>query len=360
MAGGHKLRVALVGCGRMGTFTSDKLRRGLPVGWLPLCHAEAIQAHPDLELCALCDTDRQALERAGAALGVEALYRDYGEMISRERPDILSIATRTPGRCQIIRFAAEQGVRGIHSEKPLAQSLGECLATLEVLERRRVAFTYGTYRRYMAIYRQARDFVGQGKIGELREVVVEMGPTMLLWNHPHSVDLILFYAQGRRPELVWADCELDPQACQGYTLVDQDPVVRQGYIRFEDGLIGSLSSIKGLNLRLGGSLGNLAVEGDGSRLVLYQPHYPETGYLLNRRGYLPDPTAPSGTQVAFQELAAAVQGQGDTSLGLEEVEWNTRLLLSLAYSALKGMVPVDPAELPTDFRVTGRFGQLFA
>lgn len=359
MASGHRLKVALVGCGRMGVFTRDSLRKRLAPGWLPLCHAEAIQAHPDLELCALCDTSREALERAGVALGVEALYRDYGEMISRERPDILSIATRTPGRCQIIRFAAEQGVRGIHSEKPLAQSLGECLEALEALERHSVAFTYGTYRRYMAIYRQARDLVEQGKIGELQKVVVEMGPTMLLWDHPHSVDLILFYAQGRRPELVWADCQLDPAAMQGRTL-DQDPVVRQGYIRFADGVVGSVSSMPGRNLRIGGKQGILEIQGNGSRLVLHEPHHQQTGYLLNRREYLPDPTAPSGTLAAFQELAAAVQGQGDTSLGLEEVEWNTRLLLSLAYSALKGMVPVDPAELPTDFRVTGRFGQLFA
>ena len=44
---------AVVGCGRMGAFPSDVIRRFAPACWLPLGHCEAMSAHPDIELKAL-------------------------------------------------------------------------------------------------------------------------------------------------------------------------------------------------------------------------------------------------------------------------------------------------------------------
>ena len=43
-----KLRVALVGCGKMGAQPSSRIEAVLPPGWLPLSHAESITSLPDL------------------------------------------------------------------------------------------------------------------------------------------------------------------------------------------------------------------------------------------------------------------------------------------------------------------------
>lgn len=352
------LKVALIGCGRMGALTADKLRRNLPAGWLPLNHAEAIAENPDLNLCALCDVNRESLEATAARLGVAGAYTDYKEMITRERPDVVSIATRTPGRVDIIKFAADNGVRGVHSEKPLAQSLGDCLDAIESMEKRRVAFSYGTYRRYMEIYRRAAAMVREGEIGPLREISMDMGPTMLLWNHPHSVDLILMFAGEAKPEMVWADCKYDPTALHDMVL-DADPIVRHGHIGFSDDIVGSITSFGGLNLRIGGADGILEVVGDGTRLVTHKRHHDATGYFLNRTEMLPPPVS-SGTSMAFADLLGQLSGQGDPHLSLEDVELSTRVTLSLAYSTVRGCTPVDPWKLPTDFRVTGKFGDFYA
>ena len=40
----------------------------------------------------------------------------------------------------------------------------------------------------------ARDIVVSGEIGDMVEICIEHGRTMLLWNHPHSVDLLIFFA----------------------------------------------------------------------------------------------------------------------------------------------------------------------
>ncbi len=38
------ISAAVIGCGRMGAFTSEGVRRHAPRAWLPLAHAEAIGA----------------------------------------------------------------------------------------------------------------------------------------------------------------------------------------------------------------------------------------------------------------------------------------------------------------------------
>ena len=80
---------------------------------------------PDLELYALCDAEPEALRRAGEAYGVGRMYGDFGEMLDQAKPHLLGIATRTPGRAEIIRCAAAGGVRALHIEKPLCSSMAE-------------------------------------------------------------------------------------------------------------------------------------------------------------------------------------------------------------------------------------------
>lgn len=351
------LRVALAGCGRMGCFTSDRFRELTAPGWLPLSHAESIQNIEGLELCALCDPSSEALEQAGETYGVNARYGDVQEMILQEKPDILAVATRTPERPSIVRFAAENGVKAVHIEKPLAQSLGECLDTVEALDRNKVLISYGTYRRYHGVYRQVLELVENGSIGELQEISLEMGRGMLFWTHPHSVDLMLMFSKGRNPELVWADCQYDEGNFQGQVL-DEDPVVRHGYVRFSGGLTGSILQSGGLNLRLGGSAGNVVLHGDGTDATLHLPTEDATGFA-QRKEY-PAFTGMSGTMRALTELRDGLESGAATCFDLNDLEMNTRLLLCMGYSTCNGGVPVEPNTLPPEFTITGRFGNCYA
>src|ERR1700690_1825732 len=103
------LRAAVVGCGRIGTWTQPESVAGLPPGWLPLSHADAIRSVPGLTLAALGDSIPENLQRAGKAFGVTRLFADHKTLIDEVRPEILSIATRTQGRCDIIEYAARHG-----------------------------------------------------------------------------------------------------------------------------------------------------------------------------------------------------------------------------------------------------------
>lgn len=346
------LKVAVVGCGRMGCFTSDSFRAKASPGWLPLNHAEAVQSVEGLHLHALCDVNEDSLQHAAREYGVTACYGDYKEMILKESPDILTVATRTPGRTDLLCFAAENGVKAIHIEKPLAQNLASCLQTVESLKKNNVAISHGTYRRYHGLYRQALDKLEDGTIGQLQEITIEMGRSMLLWCHPHSIDLILMFARHSKPEIVMGDCLINSLE-KSSIIIDEDPIVLHGYIRFECGLTATITQAGGLNLRMGTERGTLSILRDG-----YEMNY----YSEDRVGgeIFSAFSGESGTQLALMELRDSICKKAPTSFSVDDLEMNTRLLLSIAYSSVKGGKPIAPETLPPEFTVTGCFNGMYA
>lgn len=336
----------------MGCFTSEKFKQNCALGWLPLSHADAITEVEGLELSALCDTVPEAVKKANANHPGALCFEDYREMIRTVQPDIVTIATRTPERAAIVRFAAENGVKGIHIEKPLAQSLGVCLDVIECLDKHAVKISYGTYRRYHGLYRQAMDIVGKGHLGKLRELTIEMGREWLLWCHPHSIDMMLMISGERVPEIVWGDCLFNKNNVNT-TVLDEDPIVRHGYVRFSEEFTASIIQQTGRNLRLCGDAGVLTIKDNGKSMHL-KIH--EDDRTTDFKAF----SGPSGTMSALLDIRDGILEGKPTSFGLAELEMNTRLLMCLAYSAVQGYMPVRPELLPTDFTVTGRMGQLYA
>lgn len=352
------LRVALIGCGKMGTQPSDRIKAVLPSGWLPLSHAESVKSLPGLDLVALCDGDTERARSAAAAYGVDDVFSDYREMIAAVKPDLVSIATRTEGRCEIIRHLAAHGVRGIHAEKPLGRSRGEYRSALSGIAEHDVAFSYGTTRRFMSVYRKAFDLIAEGAIGAVTQVTVEFGRTWLLWNHPHTVDLMLAFAGCSEIDHVQAQCEFAPEAWDGETL-DADPILEFGSVRFANGVQGIITSAPGFNVRVAGESGSLAIRGNGGQLELSRSASAEDPYQSAVESVPVEPRL-SGTQTAFSELAHAVQTQGETSITAAEVQLSGDILFGLAWSGIHEGRRTKLEEVPEDFIVTGRVGDLFA
>ena len=55
-------------------------------------------------------------------------YTDYREMLEKEQPDIVSVATQPEHRAEIVIYAAEHGVKAIYAEKAMAASMDEAAA----------------------------------------------------------------------------------------------------------------------------------------------------------------------------------------------------------------------------------------
>ena len=59
-------------------------------------------------------------------------YADYRQLLDALRPELVTVATRTPERADIIAAAVAAGARALHLEKPLCNSVAQ-LAHLEAL-----------------------------------------------------------------------------------------------------------------------------------------------------------------------------------------------------------------------------------
>jgi len=351
------LRVALVGCGRIGMRTPDRLRETVPPGWIPVAHAEAVRSTPGLELVAACDQLPEVAQRAGQELGVTA-FTDYRRMIERERPDIVSIATRTQGRCDIVEFAAAAKVRGLHIEKPLGSSPADCRRAMAALEKAGAVLTYGATRRWMEVFQQAKRRAEGGEIGALQQLTIEFGRAALLWTHAHSFDLIAWFGSGQGAASVQASCRIEPAAVQGRT-IDADPLVEGALVGFEAGLNAAITGAGGLTVRLSGERGTLAIEADGARLVrLQRAHADRPSYGEAER--IPFAPRLSGTQGAFAALRDAVHGKGPTGTSPAQVMLANLLGFACAWSSLQGGRRVTLDEIPEDLTITGRQGGNYA
>ncbi len=353
-----RLRAALIGCGRIGAHTPDRLRQTIPAGWLPVSHAEAMLANPGLELVAVCDARKEAAETTAKELGVATAFTDYHELIQTVHPDIISIATRTEGRCDIVAYAAQNGVRGIHVDKPLGRSLIECRKALQAVEQHGTKLSYGTTRRCMDVFRLVKSLIVAGEIGELRQITVELGRAALLWSHPHSFDLMVYFAGGREVLGVQGVCEIASDAVKDH-LIDADPIIENASVRFSGGLNAVITTAPGLNVRFAGDLGVLTVGADGSWLTREKRTHADRPYhgLPERIPFTPQA---SGTQRTFAELIAAVNDMGQPPITTAEVLLSNQLSFAVAWSALNGGKQMTLRDLPEELTITGRQGQNYA
>lgn len=76
----------------------------------------------ELDLCAVCDLDREKAEAFARDFGFERVYQDVGDMIDRERPDALIAVTPLPLTEQIAADLIPRGIPILIEKPPGATS----------------------------------------------------------------------------------------------------------------------------------------------------------------------------------------------------------------------------------------------
>lgn len=347
----------------MGVFTGEVMRRHAPDFWFPLSHAEAIRAHPRLALRALCDVDPAALDRAALAYPEAASYVDARRLLDEVRPRLVGIATRTIGRADLIGIAIGAGVRALHVEKPLCNSVRELAAIEAALERSGALVTYGAIRRHLAPYRRARELADSGRFGALREIRVNLGGGTLFWTHPHSIDLILFGAGDRSVSGVQARLG---NVSSGATRLDvvSDPLVIAAMICFDDGVTGHITRSLGSDFVLSCSEGEIAVRADGATTEIYATPEGQIYPVATPFDAAPAPTSHGGTLAPIARLVAALDDDAtalaDVAVVTRDMLRGQRILFAMLQSHLAQSRIVDPAEIDESLVIQARSGDRHA
>src|SRR5262250_1144423 len=105
------MRIALIGCGKVGHI-----------------HAAALHSLPDVELVAVCDVDASRANSFGAKYDTQP-FSDLSAMWREAKPEAVIIGTPHPVHAQPAVHAAEAGIH-VLVEKPMAASLADCDAML--------------------------------------------------------------------------------------------------------------------------------------------------------------------------------------------------------------------------------------
>jgi predicted dehydrogenase len=229
----RRVRAAIIGLGRMGSTFDEEVG---PYGrWRPPhAHAACYRAAPQVELVAGADphpAQREAFARKWG-LDPDHLYADHGELLERERPELVSLCTSARPRARILADVLEAGagVRAVWAEKPIAVSLAEADAMVEGCRRAGVLLAIGASRCWDATYTRMRELVELGEVGEVLQVN-GFGRCALSHNGSHLLTLVAYLAGGPAARCRWV---FGHMADDGQAAADDD-LSGNGYLQFEHG-----------------------------------------------------------------------------------------------------------------------------
>jgi len=182
----RKHRVVIIGHTGRGNYG-----HGWEMSWIGI---------PNVEVAAVADPDDEGRTAARRRCGAGRDYRDYREMIAREKPDIVTICPRwCDQRVEMVTAAAAAGAH-ILVEKPLAQSLQDADAIVRVTETAGVKVQVGHTARAMDVTARTRDLLRSGQLGRLLEIRARgkedrrAGGEDLIVLGSHCFDLMRYFA----------------------------------------------------------------------------------------------------------------------------------------------------------------------
>ncbi len=147
---------------------TDRIRVAVAgAGMVTRHHLLAWRKLPQVEVVAVCARRIATAQARAAEFGVPTAYADVAEMLDRERPDALDIATPPEAHAAQARMAAERGVH-ILCQKPMTPELAESEHLVADVGDR-VRFMVHENWRFRPQYRQAAAWLAEGRAGPVRE-----------------------------------------------------------------------------------------------------------------------------------------------------------------------------------------------
>jgi predicted dehydrogenase len=155
------IRTVLIGLGKMG-----------------ISHQAIINAHPDIDLVAVCDTSDYLLDILSKYATVKT-YTDYRKMLAQEKPEAAFIATPSKFHSDMVSAALDAGCH-IFCEKPLCLSTEDGLKLVTLAEQKQLVNQVGYHYRFVATFQEAKRLLDLKALGRVHHIRAEAyGPVVL-------------------------------------------------------------------------------------------------------------------------------------------------------------------------------------
>lgn len=150
MANYEKVRIGIIGVGRIGAL-----------------HAENIVKHvPDAELVAVADVIKELAKGLSKRLSIPKVYGSYEEIVEDDDVDALMLAIPNNLHCQVINKAIDKG-KHVLCEKPMGISSRDAEEVARRSEVKGIKVQVGYNRRFDPSYVKAKRLIEEGKIGRI-------------------------------------------------------------------------------------------------------------------------------------------------------------------------------------------------
>lgn len=143
------LRFGVIGAGRIGKIHAENLATRIP----------------GVEVAAIADINLTAADEVAKQLHIPAVFDDYHAILADPSIDAVAICSSTDTHAKIVVEAAQAG-KHIFCEKPIDHDLAKIDAALDAVQKAGVKLQIGFNRRFDPNFRQVRQMVCEGKIGE--------------------------------------------------------------------------------------------------------------------------------------------------------------------------------------------------
>jgi predicted dehydrogenase len=151
-----KYRVAVIGYTGKGDYG-----HGLDTVWLN---------NDSAEIVAVADADEKGRSAAMARLKAPKSYADYREMLAKEKPQIVSVATRWLNWHRDMVIACAEAGASIFLEKPLCPTLAEADEMIAACDKHHVKCAIAHQTRYSPRVQVIKKLIEDGKLGDLVEI----------------------------------------------------------------------------------------------------------------------------------------------------------------------------------------------
>ena len=324
-----RYRVAIVGCGGISH-----------------AHGNAWRALPDIEIVGACDEKFEALSRFATEYNVQNTYNELRQMLEKQQPDVLVVATWPSSHLKNVLEAVRCGVKGILVEKPIAVNTTQLEQMIQVTARADICLMEAFMYRHHPLTLAVKQKIEEGAIGEVRYArsTFSTGLGRSLQAHIQKADRqnwrlrgdlgggavmdlgcycinIIRYLVGMEPQFVWATGKFEPINNVWETLI--------GTLDFGNGITGQLDCSFGWTWResyeVAGTEGSLFVQsawGNGEA---------ESHFIVNGETFSVAGVNPYGAEIL--NLCEAIETGTPTRLPIADALGNMRVIDALHESA---------------------------
>ena len=176
--------------------------------------------HSDAQVVAVCDVDttrreyhRKIVEefysiKKDTEFKGCAEYKEFPDVIAR--PDIDAVVIAVPDHWHAyIAIAACNAGKDVYCEKPLSLTIHEARAMVNATRKNNRVFQTGSMQRSSSEFRKACELVRNGRLGKIKQVIVDVGPPSVPCDLPE---------EAMEPGLIW-DLWLGPAPLRPYNSV---------------------------------------------------------------------------------------------------------------------------------------------